>query len=50
MANTKIKISAAIVMAAGILVLSGWFLDIAALKSILPGWVTMKFATALCFF
>jgi PAS domain S-box-containing protein len=33
----------------GIIVLMGWFLDIALLKSIPPYIVTMKFNTALCF-
>ena len=37
-------------MAAGIMVMAGWFLGIEAIKSILPGWVNMKFTTALCFF
>jgi hypothetical protein len=31
------------------LVMLGWFLDITALKSIYPGWVTMKFSTAMSF-
>ena len=34
---------------AGAIVMAGWFLDIAALKSILPVWVTMKFSAALAF-
>lgn len=33
----------------GALVMVGWFFDIDALKSISPGWVTMKFATAFSF-
>lgn len=39
-----------IVMAAGIIVMIGWILNIAVLKSISPNWITMKFTTALCFF
>jgi hypothetical protein len=34
----------------GIVVMTGWFLDIEALKSSSPGGVTMKFSTALSFF
>ena len=51
--NKKTKISEAlgtIVALAGLVVMIGWILDIAVLKSILPVWVTMKFSTALCFF
>jgi len=33
----------------GVLVMAGWVFDIQILKSILPTWVTMKFATALSF-
>lgn len=39
-----------IVMLCGIMVMWGWIADITVLKSILPGWVTMKFITALSFF
>lgn len=37
------------VIITGMLVMLGWFLDITALKSVLPFWVTMKFTTALSF-
>ncbi len=46
------NISVAIALLAvsgGLLVMAGWFLDIGALKSVLPGMVTMKFNTALAF-
>ena len=33
----------------GFIVLLGWLLDIAILKSISPGWISMKINTALCF-
>ena len=36
-------------VAAGVMVLVGWAFDIALLKSILPGWVSMKANTAACF-
>ncbi len=39
-----------IVIAASIVVMIGWLLDLAVLKSIIPGFVTMKFSTALSFF
>jgi ABC-type multidrug transport system permease subunit len=41
---------ALIVLVVSIIVMLGWFLDISVLKSILPGWVSMKFITALSFF
>jgi len=43
------KAVALVVVCAGLLVMAGWVLDIGILKSILPGWVTMKFSTALSF-
>ena len=33
----------------GCLVLAGWFFDIPSFKSVLPGIISMKFNTALCF-
>lgn len=43
------KIAGMIVIVVGIIVTVGWILDIGALKSLLPQWVTMKFTTALSF-
>lgn len=44
------KAAAVIVAASGALVMAGWFLEVEALKSLLPWMVTMKFTTALSFF
>ena len=43
------KILSLIVVLAGILVMAGWIADIPFLKSIIPGWASMKFNTAVCF-
>lgn len=40
---------AVVVSAAGLLVITGWILDIGVLKSVSPDWITMKFSTALAF-
>jgi PAS domain S-box-containing protein len=43
------RIASSIAIATGVLVLIGWQLDIAILKSALPGFVSMKVNTAICF-
>jgi hypothetical protein len=43
------KIASAITMVVGGIVLVGWLLNIAALKSVLPGSIFMKANTALAF-
>jgi hypothetical protein len=47
---TTVKLLAFIVTISGVMVMTGWVLEIEVLKSILPMWVTMKFTTALSFF
>ncbi|MBI3775131.1 MAG: response regulator [Gammaproteobacteria bacterium] len=46
---TFARLTGLLTVAAGMLVLAGWVLDIASFKSQLPGWATMKPNTALCF-
>ena len=46
---TIVKLIAGFTFLAGVAVMLGWYFDIGILKSILPGWATMKFTTALCF-
>ncbi len=43
------EILSVMVFIGGSAVLAGWAFDIAALKSVLPGLLTMKANTALCF-
>ncbi len=43
------RITAMVVLVAGMLVLLGWVFDIAILKSVAPGWINMKANTALSF-
>lgn len=50
MFNTKIsKAISLITIAIGIAVVAGWVFDVAALKSVVPQEVTMKFSTAISF-
>ncbi len=48
--NKILQLLVIIVTLSGLVVMAGWIFDISILKSILPGWVTMKFSTALSFF
>lgn len=43
------RAAAIIVIIVSCLVLTGWFFDIAVLKSVSPSYISMKFNTALCF-
>jgi PAS domain S-box-containing protein len=43
------RVAAILVFLVGCLVILGWILDITALKSIFPGFVSMKMNTAICF-
>lgn len=43
------RLSGAFAAAIGLLVACGWLLDIAALRSLIPGFPEMKFNAALCF-
>ena len=50
MKNYKVSKGLALFVAlSGAIVMLGWIFDICILKSILPGWVTMKSTTAVCF-
>ena len=50
MAKLKpVKFLAVFVLLIGLMVVIGWIFNIGILKSILPGLVSMKFTTALCF-
>jgi PAS domain S-box-containing protein len=48
-ANRLAAFAGLLAVAVGVIVLVGWAFDIALLKSILPGWVSMKANTAVCF-
>jgi PAS domain S-box-containing protein len=44
-----IKITSLAIVALGVAVIIGWYLNITFLKSIIPGYISMKFNTAFCF-
>ena len=43
------RVAAAIVIMTGVAVLAGWIFDLPLLKSLAPGWATMKVNTAIGF-
>ena len=47
--STITRLICAIIIIIGLVVISGWILDIDSLKSLSPTWVTMKFSTAASF-
>lgn len=47
--RTIAKVLSLVVIIAGFMVIIGWIFDIGFLKSITPGWVSMKFTTAIAF-
>src|SRR6202012_4173814 len=47
--NLAIVSIAVITIAAGLVVIAGWLLNMPALQSIVPGFIAMKFNAALCF-
>ena len=52
MTNHKIHITTVIggfIILISCLVMIGWFYDISVLKSVIPGLISMKFNTAICF-
>src|SRR3569833_950463 len=47
--NIIITITALVLIVAGSIVMCGWIFSVPALETIIPGFVAMKFNTALCF-
>jgi hypothetical protein len=47
--NFFVKVISLFVTLAGLAVMAGWMFDIEVLKSLSPGWVSMKFSTAIAF-